>query len=104
MTAPESNFCCATDLAPMSEPGVYGVGIIGIVSYSPTTTITINTHTTCVIPPAKHAQAALIRNENRINLQVRPVRFVTPIYRNLASACCKMDEQTGSASETKCDR
>jgi hypothetical protein len=33
MTAPKNNFCCATDLALMSEPGVYGAGIIGIVSY-----------------------------------------------------------------------
>jgi hypothetical protein len=32
MTARENNFCCATDLAPMSEPGVYGAGTIGIVS------------------------------------------------------------------------
>jgi len=32
MTAPENNFCCATDLAPMSEPVAYGVGTIGIVS------------------------------------------------------------------------
>jgi hypothetical protein len=36
MIAPENNFCCATDLAPMSEPAVYGVGIIGIVSFSRT--------------------------------------------------------------------
>src|SRR5215467_8335940 len=35
MTAPEDNFCCATDLAPMSGPGAFGVGIIGIVSYEP---------------------------------------------------------------------
>jgi hypothetical protein len=33
MTAPKSNFCCATDLALISEPVTSGGGIIGIVSY-----------------------------------------------------------------------
>jgi len=28
------------------------------------------------------------------------MRLVTPIYRNLAFACCEIDEQTGSANET----
>jgi hypothetical protein len=64
MTAPENNFCCATDMAPMSEPGVYGVGIIGIVSYSPT-------HASCGIRPARHARPVLTQNENEINLQAR---------------------------------
>jgi hypothetical protein len=42
MTAPESNFCCATDLAPMSEPGVYGGGITGIVSFRPDSRVLLN--------------------------------------------------------------
>jgi len=36
MTAPENNFCYATDLAPISEPDRYGVGIIGIASFKRT--------------------------------------------------------------------
>jgi hypothetical protein len=32
MTAQENSFCCATDMAPMSEPGAYGAGTIGTVS------------------------------------------------------------------------
>ena len=74
MTAPESNFCCATDLAVMSEPGVYGAGIIGIVSYNVTIVINPPLRTTCL--------AAVI-------------------YGNLAFTRCEMDEQTGSVSETK---
>jgi hypothetical protein len=35
MTAPKNNFYCATGLALMSEPAVYGAGIIGIVRNSP---------------------------------------------------------------------
>jgi hypothetical protein len=61
-------------LALMSEPGVYGAGIIGIVSYNVTIVINPPLRTTCL--------AAVI-------------------YGNLAFTRCEMDERTGSVSETK---
>jgi hypothetical protein len=93
MTAPGNNFCCATDLAVMSEPGAYGVGIIGIVSYEPN-----GNH--------RHAHERRYRcsadsgTTIRLISKLEPTRPVAGIYGNLAFACCEMDEQIGSASET----
>ena len=84
MTAPKNNFCYATDLAPMSEPDVYGAGIIGIVSYSSQQLNRSNQGATLLLNPPP-----------------RPRCCAAAIYGNLAFTCCEMDEQTGSASETK---
>ncbi len=107
MTAPKNNFYCVTDSAPMSEPGEYGVGTIGIVSYS----ATINPHKSDC-PPTTRLCNPLSRREkaeaalNQIALlslicsngQQTPRRAICA---NLAPSVCEMSEQTGSASETK---
>jgi len=93
MTAPESNFCCATDLALMSEPGVYGVGIIGIVSFRPDSGTLHNPRSTGAAPD--HNVTIVI------NPPLRPTCLAAVIYGNRAVTRCEMDEQTGSVSETK---
>src|SRR5262249_21129117 len=98
MTAPENNSCCATDLAPMSGPGAFGVGIIGIVSYEPAAPATrIQTSY-----PFGHIYRSVLNSGRKwVNpLLGRRRGFVAPIYRNLPFACCEIDEQKGSASET----
>jgi hypothetical protein len=73
----------------MSEPGVYGGGIIGIVSFRLDSRVLLN--------PAVLEQ----RQTTVINPPLRPTCLAAAIYGNLAFTCCEMGEQTGSASETK---
>ena len=80
MTAPENNFCCATDLAPMSEPGAYGVGTIGTVSYR----FDGQTVQTKQLWPSTRIRNSCslgrtCRSSARLNLEPRPKGFMTAV-------------------------
>ena len=76
----------------MSEPGTYGAGTIGIVSYKFERPV-----------PPRMSPAIRIRNRQpmtAINWEAAWIWLVPGGYGNLAFAVCEMREQTGSASKT----
>ena len=77
----------------MSEPGVYGGGITGIVSFRPDSGTLHNPRSTGAAPD--HNVTIVI------NPPLRPTCLAAVIYGNRAVTRCEMDEQTGSVSETK---
>ena len=69
----------------MSEPGVYGVGIIGIVSFRPDSGTLHNPRSTGAAPD--HNVTIVI------NPPLRPTCLAAVIYGNRAVTRCEMDEQ-----------
>jgi hypothetical protein len=81
----------------MSEPAVYGIGIIGIVSYSLPAAITRDRS---FARPSMHERRQF-RTKTRLIRKREPTRLLAAIYGNQAFTCREIDEQTGSASENK---